>query len=231
MALGEIPGRKQKNAISRSQGHLREKNLPAPKVSPKKCLTFSLGPFWSAEQKGPKNRKKCYHAIRDNFPQLSREQLFFRSDPQVGAKGDLLGFWPVLGRGHAEKFRAQVENRKTQFSGARGPKIEEKKGTTLSGMVVRNFFTFHVLPNRTPRGGKSKTTGILGRFGLWHLKQSWARVENGEMQLAGARGLETENKGYHAIRDGCPQLFYILCFDRPNPQGQEIAKYWFLGPF
>ena len=48
------------------------------------------------------------------------EHLFFRLDPQVVAKGDLLGFWPVLGRGRLEKFRARVKNGKTQFPGARG---------------------------------------------------------------------------------------------------------------
>ena len=33
---------------------------------------------------------------------------------------DLVGFWPVWGCGHLEKFRARAENRKTQFLGARG---------------------------------------------------------------------------------------------------------------
>ena len=32
-------------------------------------------------RRGPKTGKKCDHAIRDTFPQLSRGQLFFRSDP------------------------------------------------------------------------------------------------------------------------------------------------------
>ena len=38
----------------------------------------------------------------------------------------------------------------------------------LSGMVVRDFFTFHVLAERTPAAGKSQSTGILilGHFGL-----------------------------------------------------------------
>ena len=82
------------------------------------------------------------------------------------AKGDLLGVWPVLGRGHLEKFRARVKNGKTQFPDARGPEI--KKITTLSGMGVRNFFILYILPGRTPRGRKSRNTGILGHFGLWH---------------------------------------------------------------
>ena len=76
--------------------------------------------------------------------------------------GDLLGFWPVLGRGHLEKFRAWVKNGKRQFPGARGPEIEKKS--------------------------------------------------------------------YHAIRDG-PQLFYILRFAQPDPQGREIAKLGDFRPF
>ena len=35
----------------------------------------------------------------------------------------------------------------------------------------------------------------------------------------------------HAIQDGCPQLSYILCFGRQDPQGREIAKYGVFRPF
>ena len=110
--------------------------------------------------------EKCYHAIRDGFPQLSREGLFFRSDPQVVAKGDLLGFWPVLGRGHLEKFRARVKNGKPRFPGARG---------TFGGKIrlpqkflpeIAQLFLRQVLADWTPRGGKSQNTGFLGPFGL-----------------------------------------------------------------
>ena len=57
------------------------------------------------------------------------------------------------------------QNRKNTIPGARGPEIE-KKVTTLSGMVVCNFFKVCVLTDRTPRGGKSQNTGFLGPFGL-----------------------------------------------------------------
>ena len=33
-------------------------------------------------------------------------------------------------------------------------------------MVVHNFLTIYVLPDRTPTGGKLQNTGILGHFGL-----------------------------------------------------------------
>ena len=45
-------------------------------------------------------------------------------------------------------------------------KREKKRHTTLSGMVVRNFFTFSVLANRTPTGRKTRNMGFLGHFGL-----------------------------------------------------------------
>ena len=89
-------------------------------------------------------------------------------------------------------------------------------------MVVRNFFTFYILPDRT-RGGKAQNTGILGHFGLWHLKKSQARAENGKPQFPGARGPESEKKSYHAIQDGCPQLFYILRFGRPDPNRKILV--------
>ena len=69
--------------------------------------------------------EKCYHAIQDSFPQLSREQVFVRSDPQVVAKGDLLGFWPVLGHGHSVKFSARAKSRKMQFPGARDTFVQK----------------------------------------------------------------------------------------------------------
>ena len=40
-----------------------------------------------------------------------------------------------------------------------------------------------------------------------------------------------KTKSYHAVWDGCPQLFYVLQFGRPDPQGREIAKYGYFRPF
>ena len=103
--------------------------------------------------------------MRDGFLQLSRKQVILLVGPPPVGNGDLVGVWPVFGLGHLEKFRARAENRKAQFSGARGPKTE-KKNTTLSGMVVRNFLTFYVLTDRTPRGGKNAKYKNFGPFGL-----------------------------------------------------------------
>ena len=55
-------------------------------------------------------------------------------------------------------------------------------------------------------------------------------VKNGKTRFPGARGPEIEKNSYHAIRDGCLHLFYVLRFDRPDPQGREIAKYRFFRP-
>ena len=45
------------------------------------------------------------------------------------------------------------------------------------------------------------------------------------MQFPGARGPETENKCYHAIRDGYPHVVYTLHFGRPDPHGRGNIKY------
>ena len=53
--------------------------------------------------------------------------IFFRADPQVVTKGDLLGFWPVLGRGALREIPGPSQKtEKTQFPGARGPEIGGK---------------------------------------------------------------------------------------------------------
>ena len=109
--------------------------------------------------------------------------------------GDLVGFWQNLGRGHLEKFRAQAENRKTQFAGARDPKAEGIKVTTLSRMVVRNFLTVYVLTDQTPTGGKTRNTRISGHFGLG--RPSALREIRGdptESQFPAARRPEMKNK-------------------------------------
>ena len=53
------------------------------------------------------------------FRNFCGTNFFLVGPPPVG-NGDLVVFWPVLGLGHLEKFRARAENRKTQFPGARG---------------------------------------------------------------------------------------------------------------
>ena len=84
------------------------------------------------------------------------------------AKGDLLGFWPVLGRGHVEKFWARVKNRKPQFPGAKGT-FEEKicPPQKKFSQKLRNFFTSCPFADRTPpRGRKLQNAGFLRPFGL-----------------------------------------------------------------
>ena len=133
------------------------------RLASKPQASSRAGPFLGPRATGvPESKKKCYHAIRDGFPQVLRNNFFFGRTPLVG-NSDVVVFWPVLGLGHLDKFRAQAENRKTQFPGTRGPEIEKKS--------------------------------------------------------------------YHAVRDGCPQLFYVLRFGRPDPQGRKIAKYGYFRPF
>ena len=72
--------------------------------------------------------------------------------------------------------------------------------------------------------------GDLLGFGLEKVK---ARAKNRKTQFLGARarGPETGGKSYHAIRDGCPQLFYIFRFGRPDPMGGKSQNMGFLGHF
>ena len=101
-------------------------------------------------------------------------------------------------------------------------------------MVFRNFLTFYALANWTPTGGESQNVGFLGHFspgGPLALREIPGPGRNQKTHFPGARGPETEQKSYHAIRDGCPQLFYTLHFGRPDPQGREIAKYGDCRPF
>ena len=58
-----------------------------------------------------------------------------------------------------------LKTEKRKFPALGGPKLK-KNVTRLSGMVVRNFLIVYVLTDLTPRGGKSRNTGVLGLFGL-----------------------------------------------------------------
>ena len=137
---------------------------------------------------------------------------------------------------HLEKSQARAEIKKHIFPVLGVPK-QNKKVTTLSGMVVRNFFTLYILADRTPRGGKSQNTGIVGHFGLGRplvlrLKKSRARAENEKKHNFPALGVpESKKKSYHAIRDGCPQFFSRFTFCLAGPPRTRNCKYGFLRPF
>ena len=77
---------------------------------------------------------------------------FFRSDPQGVAKGYLLGVWPVLGRGHLEKFWARVKNGKTQFPGARGTFGEKIRQPQKFLPKIAHFFYILGFGRPAPQG-------------------------------------------------------------------------------
>ena len=64
-------------------------------------------------RRGPKIKKKSYHAIRDSFSQLSRQQLFFRRAPTGGKRrfGGILGL--DLGKFRFRTFLEMQEDLKT----------------------------------------------------------------------------------------------------------------------
>ena len=91
-------------------------------------------------------------------------------------------------------------------------------------MVVRNFFAVYVLPDRTPRGGKSQNTGISGRFGpgrplaLRDKPQGWAANGKCNFPVLGAI-LGGEIRTPQKFLPESAQPFYILRFGRPDPHG------------
>ena len=115
-------------------------------------------------------------------------------------------------------------------SGPRFPALgvpnSKKKLPRYPGWLSTSFLHFYLLPDRTPMGGKSRNTEFLGPFGLWHGRGLKTQKHN----FLALGVPKSKKKRYHAIRDGCPQLFYILRFGRLNPQGREIAKYWGFRP-
>ena len=68
----------------------------------------------------------------------------------------------------------------------------------------------------------------MARFGPLALREIQGRGGKQQFPLGVPK---SRKKCYHAIRDGSLQLFYISRFDRPGPQGREIAKYLFSRPF
>ena len=114
------------------------------------------GPFWAPEQQGSRNRKKkCYHAIRDGFPQLSRKQLFFQSDPHRSETVIWWYFGPFWAWGTCRNSRpgpARAENTKMQFPSARGTFGGEIRPPKKFSPKLRNFLMFSDLADRTPPG-------------------------------------------------------------------------------
>ena len=71
----------------------------------------SAGPFLARRAEGvPKSGKnvtKLSGMVFHNFG------MVLLVGPPPVRNGNLVGFWPILGRGHLEKFRALAKNRKT----------------------------------------------------------------------------------------------------------------------
>ena len=127
------------------------------------------------------------------------------------AKGDSLGFWPVLGRGHLEKFRAQAKNGKTRFPGARA--TFGKKLRPAQKFLPKNAQLFYILrfgrPN--PQWRPIAKYGFSGPF--WP-REALGRVKNGKRVFPGATGTFGEIRPPQKFLPKIAQFFYILCFSR-----------------
>ena len=180
------------------------------------------GPFWAQSNKGPKIKQKCYHAIRDGFQQLSREQFFFLSDHHRSETVIWWGFGLFWAEGTWRNSGTGPKTKKTQFPGDRGPETEKKSYHGIRDGCPQLSLTVYVLAHRTPTGGKSRNGGISGHFGpgprLAIREKSWGWAETGKMQFPGARGtfwggIRTPQK----LLPGSAQLFYVKRFGRPDP--------------
>ena len=145
------------------------------------------------------------------------------------------GFWAILAlddRWHLEKSRARAENGKSQFPGAEGP--EKKCYHDIRDVCPRLFYTLP-LGQPDPQGQEIAKYGDFRpfwprtAFGTWRNPGHGLEMENRNFPVLGVPKLK--GKSYHAIWDGCPQLFYVLCFARPDPHRREIAKDGYFRPF
>ena len=91
---------------------------------------------------------------------------------------------------------------------------------------MRNFFTFCVLADRTPRSGKSQNTGFLGPFGPGQpLALREIRAQNGKTRFPRARGtFGGEIRPSQKFLPKIAQFFYTLRFGPSDRHGREIAK-------
>ena len=137
----------------------------------------------------PKSRKKCYHAIRDGFPQLSREPLFFRSDPQVVRNGDLVVFWLVLGRRHLSNFGDWAKKEKRNFPAPGVLKWRRKSCHAIRHGGPQPFYILRFArPDR--QGWEIAKYGYFGRF--------WPGMALGT-EINPGRGLKTEKCNFQAL--------------------------------
>ena len=115
--------------------------------------------------RGPKIEKKMSPRCPGWFPATFSGITSFRSDPHRSETVIWWYFGLFWAAGTEENSGTGPKTEKRNFP-APGVLKSKTKVTTLSSMVVGNLFTFYVLPDRTPRGGKLRNTGILGHFGL-----------------------------------------------------------------
>ena len=92
--------------------------------------------------RGPEIGKKNVTTLSGMVFRNFRGNKLFSVGPPLVGNGDLVVFEPVLGLGHIKKFRAQAENRKTQFPGARGT-FGKKKLPRYPGWFSTTFSLSH----------------------------------------------------------------------------------------
>ena len=90
---------------------------------------------------------------------------FFDVGSPPAGNGNLVGFWPILGLWHLEKFRAQAENTKTQFPGVRRTFMGGEMVPRHPGWFSTTFSRKSVFFGGTPTGQEWQFSGGLAHFG------------------------------------------------------------------
>ena len=99
-------------------------------------------------------------------------------------------------------------------------------------MVFRNFLGNNFFWVGPPPVGNSDLVVFWPVLSGGHLRKFRARAKNRKTQFCGPRG--TFGGGNRPPQKFLPKtahLFFFFRFDRPDPQGREIAKYWGFRPF
>ena len=171
----------------------------------------------------------------DRFPHLSREGLCFSVGPPPAGSSDLVGFGPIWGLWHREKFRARAENIKTQFPSVGAFFLGGN--TATQKISPRNFAFFYILYFGQPDPHRQEIAKYWGFGTFWPRMAAIGSERNSgwkteKHKLPSPRG--TFGEKHAAGRKFLPkisQLFYIFRFGRPDRHGREIAKYRGFGPF
>ena len=135
---------------------------PASQPASKQLCRALFGP---QSNRGHEVEKKCHHPIRDGFPQLSLEQLFFGRTPTWSETVSYWDFGPFWAAG-TDKIPGLGEKQKKRHFPVLGVPKWGKKIPRCPGWLSAAFLQFTFLSTRPPRAGNHEIRGFWAIFGL-----------------------------------------------------------------